>query len=165
MADLTKNPNADQIKQHVQDALDERESKNAFGVSLIPFHTHNGTDATKVGFSDLNSGALKGNYTSQEYDNGNATGTATINWINGNVQYITLTGNTTLTFTNPFPGMRCILHVAGAFTPTFPSTVRWSAGSTPTATATSGHKDLYSFVYSGKEGLYDGIQSNNFAIT
>ena len=165
MADLSTNPTTDQIKQHVQDTLDERESKNAYGVSLIPFHTHNGTDATKVGFSDLNSGALKGNYTSQEYDNGNATGTATINWINGNVQYITLTGNTTLTFTNPFAGMRCILQIAGAFTPTFPSTVRWSAGTTPTATASAGYKDIYSFIYSGKESLYDGAANLNYATT
>lgn len=155
----------EQIQQTIQDALDQRESKNAYGVSLIPFHTHNGTDATKVGFSDLNSGALKGNYTSQEYDNGNATGTATINWAAGNVQYITLTGATTLTFINPFAGMRCILHIAGAFTPTFPGTVRWSGGTTGTATATSGHKDIYSIIYSGKEGLYDILESANYAIT
>ena len=42
MADLATKPTSDQIKQHVQDALDERESKNAYGVSLIPYHTLNG---------------------------------------------------------------------------------------------------------------------------
>ena len=108
---------------------------------------------------------IPNNYYSLEVDNGSATGTFTIDWSKGNVQYLTLTGNTTLTFINPFAGMRCILQIAGAYTPTFPSTVRWSAGTTPTATATSGNKDLYSFVYSGKESLYDGIQSANFAIT
>ena len=48
MADLTKNPTGTDIKKHVQDALDERESKNAYGVSLIPYHTHNGTDSPLI---------------------------------------------------------------------------------------------------------------------
>jgi hypothetical protein len=48
MADITNNPTGTDIKKHVQDALDERESKNAFGVSLIPFHTHNGTDSPLI---------------------------------------------------------------------------------------------------------------------
>ena len=107
--------------------------------------------------------AVHGNYTSYEYFVGGVTGTATINWANGNVQYVTLNGDTTFTFTNPVPGMRCILHVLGAYLPTFPSTVRWPAGVTPTGTATSAHKDIYSFVYSGYEGLYDGIQTANYA--
>jgi hypothetical protein len=35
-------------KQDIQDALDQRESDNAFGVSLIPYHTHNGVDSPLV---------------------------------------------------------------------------------------------------------------------
>ena len=101
---------------------------------VIP-HTHNGTDSQQINFANLQNGALKGNYSSLEFDNGSVTGTATINWQSGNVQYVTLTGNTTFTFVSPFSGMRCILQVAGAYTPTFPSSVRWSAGTTPTATA------------------------------
>lgn len=100
-----------------------------------------------------------------EYDNGNITGTATINWANGNVQYATMTGNVTLTFTNPVAGRRYILHLAGAFTPTFPSTVRWTGGTTPGVTATAGKKDIYTLVYSGKESLYNILQSLNYAIT
>lgn len=104
-------------------------------------------------------------YSSPEYDNGNVTTTATIDWLKGNVQYVTMTGNTTFTFINPQSGMRCILHVAGAFTPTWPSTTRWPSNTTPTPTASAGNKDIYSFVYSGKESLYDGVQSANFPIT
>lgn len=100
-----------------------------------------------------------------EFDNGSVSGTKTIDWSNGIHQYVTLTGNTTFTFTNPKSGMHSFLHVAGAFTPTFPGTVRWTAGTTPTATATSGHKDIYTFIYSPKESLYDGLQSPNYAIT
>lgn len=106
-----------------------------------------------------------GQYSSLEYDNGNIATTATINWNNGNVQYATMTGNVTLTFTNPIAGGRYLIQLAGAFTPTFPASVRWSGGTTPTATATSGHKDLYTMIYSGKEALYDVLQSPNYAIT
>jgi len=97
-----------------------------------------------------------------EYDNGNISGTATIDWSKGTTQYATMTGSVTLTFSNPVSGRRYVLHLAGAYTPTFPSTVRWSAGTTPTATATSGKKDIYTFIYSGKESLYDGLQSPNY---
>lgn len=106
-----------------------------------------------------------GHYGSKEFDNGSVTGTATINWKNGNVQYVTLTGNTTFTFTQPLSGFRYLLQVAGAFTPTFPATVRWSGGTAPSATASAGFKDIYTFVYSDKEKLFDGIQSANFATT
>ena len=76
-----------------------------------------------------------------------------------------MTGDVTLTFINPGIKTHFFLHLAGAYTPTFPGTVRWTGGSTPTATATSGHKDLYTFIYSPKESLYDGLQSPNYAIT
>jgi hypothetical protein len=109
--------------------------------------------------------AATGQYASAEHDNGTVSGSATIDWNNGNVQYITLSAATTLTFSNPLSGGRYLLHVAGAYVPTFPSTVRWPSGTTPTATATSGHKDIYSFVYSSKESLYDGAQNANYATT
>ncbi len=103
---------------------------------------------------------------STEYDNGNATGTKTIDWSQGNTQYVTLTGNTTFTFTNPKSGGHYVLHVAGAFTPTFPGTTRWNGGGgAPAATAAAGHKDIYGFIYSGKESLYVGQQVANYLIT
>lgn len=107
-----------------------------------------------------------GQIVSTEYDNGSVTGTATIDLSKGNTQYITMTGNTTFTFTNPKSGGHYILHMAGAFTPTFPTTVRWNgAGSAPTPTATSGRKDIYGFIYSGKESLYDGQMVANYLTT
>lgn len=106
-----------------------------------------------------------GQYYSSEKNNNTVSGTATINWNTGNVQYVTMTGNTTFTFTNPKSGGRYFLHMAGAFTPTFPGSIRWPSSVTPTATATTGKKDIYTFVYSGIEGLYTGIQSANFSIT
>jgi len=100
-----------------------------------------------------------------EYDAGSVATTATINWNNGPVQYVTMTADTTFTFSNPLSGGRYLLHMAGAFTPTFPSTVRWPNNTTPTATVTSGRKDIYMFVYSGKESLYDGTVALNFVTT
>ncbi len=110
-------------------------------------------------------GAISGQYASAEFDNGNVATTATINWNNGNVQYATMTADTTFTFSNPLSGGRYVLELAGAHTPTLPGAVRWSGGITPTPTATAGKKDIYNFVYSAKETLYDGIQSANFATT
>lgn len=126
------------------------------------------TPAIKIVAGDItpNSVTAPSQIVSTESDNGNVTTTATINWQNGNTQYITMTGNTTFTFTNPKSGGHYILHMAGAFTPTFPATVRWNgAGSAPTPTAAAGHKDIYGFIYSGKESLYDGQMVANYLIT
>jgi hypothetical protein len=102
-------------------------------------------------------------YWAQEYNNGNVTGSTTINWNNGNVQYAAMTGNITVTFSNPQAGIRSILHLAGAYTPTWPSNVRWPNGNTtPPPTATAGQKDIYTFVYCATESLWDGAQSPGY---
>lgn len=129
----------------------------------IDFHIHNGVDTPLVDKNNFQN--IQFQYNAKEYNNGSVSGTATIDWSKSNVQYIILTADTTLTFISPFPGIRCILQVAGGFNPTFPGTVRWPAGTTPTPTASAGHKDIYSFIYSEVESLWDGIQSANFAIT
>lgn len=152
-----------QIAQMIQDALDERERLNELRISPIALHTHNRSDSPLVAKENFTN--ILWQYNAKEFVKTGVTGTATVDWSISNVQYFTLTGNTTLSFINPQPGMRCILHIAGAFTPTWPGTVRWPAGTTPTATAGAGKKDLYAFVYSGQESLYDGIGSLNFATT
>lgn len=104
-------------------------------------------------------------YSAVEYDAGSVATTATIDWNNGNVQYVTMTGATTFTFINPISGGRYVLQVAGAFTPTMPTTVRYTGGVTPTPTASAGKKDIYTFIFSGKEALYDGAMNANYATT
>ncbi len=118
-------------------------------------HKHNGAESS-------NFSQFRGYYYSMEVDLGSVATTATIDWTKGNVQYVTLTADTTFTFIGGSGGLRHMLHVAGAFTPTF-SSVRWPGGITPVATASAGHKDIYTFVYSAKESLYDGTQVANFA--
>ena len=142
---------------------------NSGSTDTISGATTDGTTITATNLIVIGSSnaamAATGQYYSSEHDNGNVTTTATINWNNGNVQYVTMTGATTFTFSNPKAGGRYVLFVAGAFTPTFPGTVRWASSSTPTPTATSGKKDIYTFIYSGKESLYDGAINANFATT
>lgn len=102
-----------------------------------------------------------------EYSVGNASTTKTIDWRNGNYQYVTLTGNCTFTFINPVAGVRYRLDVAysGAYAPTWPSSVRFAGSTTPTPISLAGRKDKYFFDYCGTESLYNGAQSPNFLTT
>jgi hypothetical protein len=45
--------NLKQINELVASALDERQVFNAFNPSLIPYHTHNGTDSPVIPFSGI----------------------------------------------------------------------------------------------------------------
>ena len=55
---------------------------------------------------------------------------------------LTMTQNTTLVFSNPTAGHAFILHLLGAFTPTWPSSVDWAGGTAPTY---AGAGTLYHF--------------------
>lgn len=126
-------------------------------------HEHNGNDTKLVHKASFQNRPFS--YSSREFDNGNVTTTCTIDWSKSNTQYVTMTGATTFTFINPLLGQRMILTVAGAYTPTWPSSVRFPSSITPTPTATSGKADEYAFRYSEKEKLYKSIMSANFATT
>lgn len=45
---------------------------------------------------------------------------------------LTMTSNTTLTFSSPTAGHAFTLKLSGAFVPTFPASVTWAGGSAPT---------------------------------
>jgi hypothetical protein len=98
-----------------------------------------------------------GQYASSKY-----TTTTTLNWNNGNVQYIVLAnGNQTLTFANPKDGGRYLLMLkqpasGAAGTATWPATVSWSGDVTPTLTTTNGKVDIVAFVYDGTNAKYYG---------
>lgn len=106
-------------------------------------------------------------YYSQEYSNGTVSGTYNIDWNNGNSQYVTLIGDTTLTFTNAGQGSLLSLTVAysGVYALTLPGTVRFPSNVSAIPTSISGRADEYRFKYSGIEGLYHVIQSANFQTT
>lgn len=79
--------------------------------------------------------------------------TTAIDWDDGNVQSITLTGNVTFTFANPLLGGRYLLLVkqgnVGSNTVTWPATVLWSGGTAPTLTTTLNKVDIITFVWDG----------------
>lgn len=103
-----------------------------------------------------------------EYNAGNSGTTLTIDWNNGDVQRVAMTGNCTFTFSNPIAGRSYTLVLTqdgtGSRTATWPATVQWAGGAAPTltTTATTG-RDVLTFVYSGGLTKYLGVSALNFA--
>ena len=94
---------------------------------------------------------IDGQYGSLTNDKGSSGTSITVNWHDGNTQLLTLTGNCVLTFSNPIDGGRYLLLLeqdgTGSRTVTWPSNVKWKAGTAPTLTTTAGHVDLCTFVF------------------
>jgi hypothetical protein len=92
--------------------------------------------------------------------------TPTVDWNNGNVQRIVLAGSTGFTFTNPKDGARYLLAVkqdgTGNRTASWPGTVKWNNGLTPTLTGGPNKSDLITLVYDGTDNIYYGMMANNF---
>lgn len=87
------------------------------------------------------------------------SGSVTVDFATGGVQFLDLTGDvTSLTFTNlPSGGSTASLWIrqagSGGYTVTWPNTVHWPNGTPAVVTTNLGRRDLYTFaVYSG--GLY-----------
>lgn len=89
----------------------------------------------------------------QMYDNGNITGSVTINWANGLRQKATLTGNVTLDFSNPVEGQSLELFLiqdgTGGRTISFTPTIIWQDATTPTFTTTANKVNVISLRYIG----------------
>lgn len=92
------------------------------------------------------------------YDNGNSGTAKTIDWNNGNLQKVTLTGNVTFTFTAPAgPGtfqLRLLQDATGLRTITWPSAVKWPNGVAPTHPLVASTYGWAIFTYDGTN--YDG---------
>ena len=179
-----------QINQSISDALDQRESDNAFGVSLIPYHTHNGTDSptvdniandipippggtTKFYRADGTwaipvGGVAVGSATTGQYGSAKYTTTVTLDWNNGNVQYIVLAnGAQTFTFANPLDGGRYNLILkqpssGAAGTVSWPGTVLWPSGNIPGLSTANNKVDIISFVYDATNTKYYGAATLTF---
>jgi prepilin-type N-terminal cleavage/methylation domain-containing protein len=86
----------------------------------------------------------------------------TIDWSKSNTQRVTLAGNTTLTFINGQPGVKCVLELiqdgSGNHTVTWPGNVKWSGGTAPTLTTTANKTDFIGFIYDGTN--YYGVGSS-----
>ena len=129
----------------------------AFGLDDDP-HTH-ATPGKAIVYGDfevtgdttLAGTSITGQYGSTTYNAGNSGAALTIDWDNGNTQLITLTAACTLTLSNPIDGGRYLLFFkqggAGSFTVTWPSSVKWSAGTAPTLSTAVGKVDLVTLVW------------------
>jgi len=88
-----------------------------------------------------------------EFDNGNSGGAAAIDFNEGQKQRITLTANSTFTFTDPLgPGnfiLKLIQDGTGSRTVTWPAAVLWPSGTAPTLSTAGGSVDLVSLYFDG----------------
>lgn len=100
-----------------------------------------------------------------EFDNGNVMGTKTIDLTKKNKQKVLLTGNATLTFTNPGGPSSIILRVVqdatGNRVITWPSSVKWVQGVIPTLSTGGNSIDIVAFYFDGTD--YYGNISHNFS--
>lgn len=88
--------------------------------------------------------------------------TVAVDFNNGNCQFIDATGNwAPSAFSNPIAGGRYLIQVnnnGGSRTITWPASVKWPGGTTPTPSA-SGKVDVYSLYYDGTS-YYGGANLN-----
>lgn len=97
---------------------------------------------------------------------GNSGTSFTLDWNNGGVQQITLTGNvTSITLSNPVAGARYVIYFAtgaGSFTVTgWPASVKWPSGVAPTVTVTASKTDKIVLDYDGTN-YYGEYQQNYY---
>lgn len=65
-------------KKQIDNALNDREQANTYGVSLIPYHTHNGTDSPLLSLNGGLNSIAGGNTTDVQFnDNGSLAGSPT----------------------------------------------------------------------------------------
>ena len=100
-----------------------------------------------------------------EYDNGSSGSSKTINWNNGIYQKVTLSASCTFSFTAPsgiVGRLQLKVKYGGAYSITWPSSVKWVNNVTPTPTANSSYSDLFVFYWDGS--YYWGAQLPAYAV-
>jgi hypothetical protein len=101
---------------------------------------------------------VKGQGYTEQHDS--LAGNATVDWDNGNVQYIQLaSGANTFTPSNPKDGATYILQIkqpssGAAGTITWGASVKWPAATAPTLTATNDYIDIVTLIYNGTTTHY-----------
>jgi hypothetical protein len=103
----------------------------------------------------------------QLYDAGNSSTSKTIDWNNGNLQKVTMTGNCTFTFSNPQTGAYYTLLLVqdgtGSRTAVWPATVKWAGATTPTLTTTASRTDVVTFLWDGTRYISSPVSFSHVA--
>jgi hypothetical protein len=89
-----------------------------------------------------------------------AATTTTLDFSTGNILKVSLGRNTTLSVTNATPGTYLLEIIqGGTYTVAFPAAWKWSGGTAPTITATSGKTDIITLVYDGTTYFASAVQN------
>ena len=80
-----------------------------------------------------------------------STATTVINWKAGQKQMVEMNASTTFTFNAPEGVCNLMLRIVynGSYTPTFPSSIKWQGGTTPTWSAANTKVDVIAMYYDG----------------
>ena len=84
-----------------------------------------------------------------------------IDWSKGNTQFVTLTSNCSITFTNGLTGRKYVLvlkqDATGTRIPSWPGSVRFPGGVTPILTSAANKTDYIAFMYNDIAVSYDNL--------
>ena len=135
----------------------------------IDFNTAAGgyrVDTVLVIENDQDLAQIKNVRFEEEVDNGASGAGKTVNWNSGQKQRITVSANTTLTFTAPTDGvgnflLKLIQGTGAPFTVTWPGNVQWPGGTAPILSQTLNDIDIVSFYYDGTN--YFAVASLDFS--
>lgn len=110
------------------------------------------------GFSSQKNVVAGGQIGSVINDAGNSGTSKTIDWNDGNVQFVDMTGNVTFTLSNPVSGFAYTLvlkqDATGSRTATWPASVQWPGGTAPTLSTAANSIDVITMVYNGLDTEY-----------
>ncbi len=102
------------------------------------------------------------------YDAGNSGTAKTIDWLNGKAQKLLLTGNCTLTFSNPRDGGRYVLVLkqdgSGGHTVTYPASVKWDNDNVPWMSSLAAAGVLTTYLYISSLTKYMGCWNSPYGL-
>jgi hypothetical protein len=143
------NSNFDTVYNEVNGNLDNNNIKAGAGIV-----------GTKIA-TTLTSKHIKSSRWSGLYDLGVSGTSKTINWANGDRQTLELTGDVTISFSNPVAGQALALTLVqdgtGSRTITFPAEVIWTNEEAPTLTTDPAGIDVIVLYYNGTKYLSQAI--------
>lgn len=133
-----------------------RSGATLIGTSLAFLPLAGGTMTGDINLNDNDLDNILTATFNDEHDNGNFSGAETLNWNNGQKQTADITGNTTLSFTDPAgPGNFLFRAVQGAGAPntiTWPVNLLWPDGGTaPVLSGATNDEDIITAYYNGTD--------------